>query len=140
MSNFSLCKSGKPLREIRGEVNKAFNDNADVFVDYSDWMNEVSGDIKNIELALHKRGVKQGVDLIKNIDGAEYRVSWKYYKHPKANKKTKGCFRLVAIFNGEERPLLEQPFHVRDALYPHMGELIRHISHVLRTKTLGGDQ
>lgn len=128
----------RTLEETRAEIDKAFNDNSDVFAEHSNWMNDISSDIKRIELTLRERGVKYPVDLTKNIDGIEYQLSWKHYKPSKAKEKTKGCFRLVVSFNGEERPLLEQPFHVRGELHPYMGEFINHISYVLRTETLRG--
>ena len=128
----------RTLKETRAEIDKAFNDNSDVFAEYSEWMDEISGDIKRIELTLRERGVKHPTDLVKIIDGVEYKISWLYYKPSKANEKTKGCFRLVVTFNGEERPLLEQPFHVRGELYPYMGEFIKHLSYVIRTETSRG--
>ena len=74
------------------------------------------------------------MNMEKLIEDTLYQFSWNYYKTPDQKETSKGRFRLLVKFNGEIKPLLEQPFHVRAKIYLHLAEFIQCVANAVQDR------
>ena len=98
-------------------MNSAFIEGGEVLLEYSNYQNEISNDIKRLEKKLKDHGIKNPVQHDCDEEG-EKMIEWKFYRP--ANAKL-GRFRLC--FNGT--PLLEKPFEIRAYAHPHLADFYR---------------
>jgi len=105
------------LNAVRTDMNSAFIEGGEVLLEYSNYQNEISNDIKRLEKKLKDHGIKNPVQHDCDKEG-EKMIEWKFYRPENAKL---GRFRLC--FNGT--PLLEKPFEIRAYAHPHLADFYR---------------